>query len=125
MTSRLQKHYHETLVPMLKKELGIQNTLAIPKLEKIVLNMSVSRSLQDSKLLEIAQNDLTRIAGQKAVLVKAKRSIAAFKLRTGMNMGAKVTLRKKRMYEFLERLVTMALPRIRNYQGSSSGNERS
>jgi large subunit ribosomal protein L5 len=120
MTARLQQHYHETLVPLLKKKLGIQNNLAVPKLEKIVLNMSVSRALQDGKLLEIAQSDLTRIAGQKAVLTKAKSSIAAFKLREGMNIGAKVTLRKKRMYEFLERLVTMALPRVRNYQGASA-----
>lgn len=118
--SRLKEYYEGTLRDQIKKELGIQNMLAVPRLEKIVLNMGVGRrAVQDSKAVQAAKEDLALIAGQQPVITKAKRSIAGFKLREGMPIGAKVTLRKKRMYDFLERLTTMALPRVRNYQGAS------
>jgi large subunit ribosomal protein L5 len=117
--SNLLKHYETELRPQLQKEFGLPNLMAVPRLEKIVLNMGVGRAAQDSKVLTSAQEELSLIAGQRAVLTQAKRSIAAFKLRQGMNIGTKVTLRKQRMYDFLERLVVMALPRVRNYQGAS------
>ena len=119
--SRLKDFYETQLRDEIKKELGINNTLAVPRLEKIVLNMGVGRrAVQDSKAIQAAKEDLALIAGQNPVVTKAKNSIAAFKLREGMPIGVKVTLRKKRMYDFMERLTTMALPRVRNYQGASS-----
>ncbi len=117
--ARLKEYYEKTLRPQLMKELGYQNILAVPRLLKIVVNMGVGRAAQDSRLLTEAKESLTAIAGQAAVVTKARKSIAAFKLRAGMGVGAKVTLRKDRMYEFCDRLLVTAMPRIRNYQGAS------
>ena len=118
--SGLQEYYHATLKPQLLKDLGLKNVMQAPRLEKIVLNMGVGRrAVQDSKALTLAQEELTAIAGQYALIRKAKKSVAGFKLRAGMGVGVSVTLRRQRMYDFLERLVVMALPRVRNYQGAS------
>ncbi|TGW15900.1 50S ribosomal protein L5 [Candidatus Hepatobacter penaei] len=112
-------YYHNTLRDQLLKELGLKNVMQAPRLEKIVLNMGVGRAAQDSKALELAQQDLTSIAGQYALVRKAKKSVAGFKIRAGMGVGVSVTLRRKRMYDFLERLIVIALPQVRNYQGAS------
>ncbi len=114
---RLQKYYRDTVVPKLKEQFGYTNELTIPRLDKIVLNMGVGEAVGDSKKVQSAAEDLGRIAGQKPVITKARTSIASFKLREGMPIGAKVTLRKARMYEFLDRLVTVALPRVRDFRG--------
>jgi large subunit ribosomal protein L5 len=114
---RLRDHYREAVVPKLKGDFGYKSELAVPRLEKIVLNMGVGEGVADSKKVQSAADDLSRIAGQKAVVTKARRSIASFKLREGMPIGARVTLRGQRMYEFLDRLVTVALPRIRDFRG--------
>jgi large subunit ribosomal protein L5 len=114
---RLRSHYREEVVPKLKGEFGYKSELAVPRLEKIVLNMGVGEGVGDTKKVQNAADDLSRIAGQKAVVVKARRSIATFKLREGMPIGARVTLRGRRMYEFLDRLVTVALPRMRDFRG--------
>jgi large subunit ribosomal protein L5 len=114
---RLQKYYREVVVPKLTEQFGYKNALTVPRLDKIVLNMGVGEAVADSKKVQSAAEDLSRIAGQKAVITKARTSIATFKLREGMPIGTKVTLRKQRMYEFLDRLVTVALPRVRDFRG--------
>ena len=119
MTARLKKEYTDKIRPALKEEFGYDNDNAIPKLEKIVLNMGVGDNVQDSKRIRSAVSELEAIAGQKVVVNKAKKSIAQFKLREGMPIGCKVTLRGERMYEFLDRLVNIAMPRIRDFRGIS------
>lgn len=114
---RMQQHYNENVVPKLKDELGIGNIMQIPKLEKIVINMGVGDAIGNSKVMDKATEQLTKIAGQKAVVTRAKKSIANFKLREGMAIGCRVTLRGKRMYQFLDRLVNIALPRVRDFRG--------
>jgi large subunit ribosomal protein L5 len=118
-TPRLKTHYRETARAALKEEFGYKNDMMIPKLEKIVLNMGVGEAVGDSKKVKSAHDEMMQIAGQKPVITKAKNSIAAFKLREGMPLGVKVTLRGDRMYEFLDRLVTIAMPRIRDFRGVS------
>ena len=115
--SRYHKLYEEVIVPNLMKELGIKNIMECPKLEKIVVNMGVGEATQNSKLIDAAMNDLTIITGQKPIVRKAKKSEAGFKLREGMPIGAKVTLRSERMYEFLDRIVSIVLPRVRDFEG--------
>jgi large subunit ribosomal protein L5 len=114
---RFKKRYDEVVRPALMKEFGYTNKLQVPRIEKIVLNIGAGEGAQDGKKIQQAQNDLTAIAGQKAIITKAKKSIASFKITTGRPIGVKVTLRKDRMYEFLDRLVTMALPRMRDFRG--------
>ena len=119
--ARLYDHYKKVIRPNLEKEFGYKNQMEIPRLEKIVINMGVGRdAVEDRKAVDAAVRDLTAIAGQKPVVTYAKKSIAAFKLREGMPIGCKVTLRRERMYEFLDRLVTMALPRVRDFRGISN-----
>ena len=118
MMARLHDHYEQQIKPALIKEFDY-GVMEVPKLDKIVLNMGVGEASQDRKMIEGAVDDLTRISGQKPVITKAKKSIATFKLRSGMTVGCKVTLRHKRMYEFLDRLVTVALPRVRDFRGLS------
>lgn len=117
--TRLQEHYQSTVKPDLIKEFGYKNHMQVPRLEKIVINMGVGEGALDKKKVTAAAKELALIAGQKAVITKAKKSIAAFKLRDGMTVGCKVTLRRDRMYEFLDRLVTVALPRVRDFRGIS------
>ena len=117
MAARLKEKYQKEIKPALQKELGLENTMAVPRLEKIVLNMGLGEATQNSKLVDPLVGDLTSIAGQKPVLTKAKKSIAAFKVREGMAIGAMVTLRGPRMYEFLDRFITTALPRVRDFRG--------
>jgi len=119
-TPRLRKQYNDEVRATLKEELGLKNDMQIPKLEKIVLNMGVGEAVTDSKKVKTAHDELMVIAGQKPVITKAKKSIAAFKLRDGMPLGVKVTLRGDRMYEFLDRLVTVAMPRVRDFRGLST-----
>ena len=119
-TPRFKQLYRETIRAKLKEEFGYKNDMQIPKLEKIVLNIGAgSEAVRDSKKVKSAQDDLSTIAGQRAVVTKAKKSIAGFRVREGMALGAKVTLRGDRMYEFLDRLVTVAMPRIRDFRGVS------
>jgi large subunit ribosomal protein L5 len=120
MPTRLQQQYVETIRPALQKEFGYANVHQIPKLDKIVLNMGVGEAVSDSKKVQAAVGDMTKIAGQKPVVTKARNSIAGFKLREGMPIGCKVTLRADRMYEFLDRFVTIALPRVRDFRGISA-----
>ena len=115
----LKKLYEEEIVPSLTKKFNYTTKMQVPRLEKIVLNMGVGDAIQNSKLLDDAVSDLTQITGQKPVITKAKKSIANFKLREGMKIGAKVTLRGERMYEFLDKLVTITLPRVRDFRGVS------
>ena len=110
-------HYRETIAPALQSEFGYGNVMQIPRLTKIVVNMGVGEATRDAKLMDGAVRDLTAITGQKPAVVKARKSIAQFKLREGMPIGAKVTLRRERMYEFLDRLITIAMPRIRDFRG--------
>lgn len=117
--SRFKTLYNETIKPNLIKEFGLKNPMQAPKLEKIVLNIGVGEGAKDSKKVDAALQDLMVIAGQKPVLTKARKSIAGFKIREGMSLGAKVTLRGERMYEFLDRLITIAMPRIRDFRGVS------
>lgn len=119
MTARLHERYRQEMVPTLMKEFQYDNVMQVPKLTKIVLNIGLGESIQNSKAIDAAVNDLTLITGQKPVVTKAKKSIAAFKLRAGMPIGAMVTLRGQRMYEFLDRLTAVALPRIRDFRGVS------
>jgi large subunit ribosomal protein L5 len=118
--ARLQKQYREVIVPQLMKELGVTNPMRVPKVEKITVNMGVGEAVADKKLIENAVADLTKLTGQKPVLCKSKKAIASFKLRAGLAIGAKVTLRGARMYEFLDRLVSIAMPRIRDFRGVSA-----
>jgi large subunit ribosomal protein L5 len=115
--TRLHELYETTVRPALMQEFGYKNPMQVPHLEKIVVNMGVGEAVQDSKKAEAAAADLTAITGQHPVITKAKRSIATFKLREGMPIGCKVTLRRERMYEFLDRLITVALPRVRDFRG--------
>jgi len=114
---RLKEVYDSTVVPAMKERFGYQNVMQMPKLDKIVLNIGVGEAVGDSKKVNAAYEDLMKIAGQKPVITKARNSIATFKLREGMPIGVKVTLRGARMYEFLDRLVTIALPRVRDFRG--------
>ena len=114
---RLKKRYHDHVKLDLRNELSLDNTMQVPSLEKIVVNMGVGRAAQQPSLLEGAVADLTRITGQKPIVTKARRSIAGFKLREGQGIGAKVTLRGDRMWEFLDRLIAIAIPRIRDFRG--------
>jgi large subunit ribosomal protein L5 len=116
-TPRLKKHYEETVRPALVKEFGYKNPMQVPRIDKIVLNMGIGEAVADSKKVTSALGDLGKIAGQKAAVTKSRKSIATYKLREGMPIGGKVTLRKTRMYEFLDRLVTVALPRVRDFRG--------
>ena len=116
---RLRTLYHETIKAKMKEEFGYKNDLQIPRLDKIVLNMGVGEAVGDSKKIKAAHDDLALISGQKPIITKARKSIAGFKLREGMAIGAKVTLRRERMYDFLDRLVTVAMPRIRDFRGVS------
>ncbi len=116
-TPRQKARYREELRPQLRQQLGLANIMQVPGLEKIVVNMGVGDAVKDGRMLDAALTDLQVITGQKAVVTKARKSIAGFKLREGMAIGAKVTLRGDRMWEFLDRLVTLALPRIRDFRG--------
>ncbi len=116
-TPRLEKEYKERIIDALKKEFGYNNVMQVPKLEKIVVSRGVGAAVSDKKLVDYAVDELTNITGQKAIPTISKKDVAAFKLRKGMPIGAKVTLRKDKMYEFLDRLITVALPRVRDFQG--------
>ena len=118
-TPRMRKRYDDEIVKAMTEKFGYTNPMQVPRLEKIVLNMGVGEATQDKKKVEQAAGEMTQIAGQKAVVTKAKKSIAQFKLREGMPIGCKVTLRRERMYEFLDRFVTIALPRVRDFRGLS------
>jgi len=120
MAARLKEKYQKEIKQALQKELGLENTMAVPRLEKIVINMGLGEATQNSKLLDPLVADLAQIAGQKPVTTKAKKSIAAFKVRTGNAIGAMVTLRSDKAYEFLDRLISIALPRVRDFRGVSS-----
>jgi large subunit ribosomal protein L5 len=120
MAARLREVYIKKVVPALTKEFGYTNPMAVPKIEKISLNVGMGEATQNSKLIDAAVNELTAIAGQRPVITKARKSIAAFKLREGMAIGCAVTLRGERMYEFFDRLVNVALPRVRDFRGVSS-----
>jgi large subunit ribosomal protein L5 len=115
--SRLQEYYRETVVPQLQERLGITNPMRVPKITKITINMGVGEAVGDKKILDNAVADMTRISGQKPVIRNARKSVAGFKIREGFPIGAKVTLRRERMYEFLDRLVNIAIPRIRDFRG--------
>ena len=117
--TRLQEIYVKKAIPGLKSRFGYKNIMEVPRLVKVVINMGVGEATQDAKVIDAAVNDLTQIAGQKPVVTKAKRSIAAFKVRAGVPVGCKVTLRGQRMYEFLDKLFNIALPRIRDFRGVS------
>jgi large subunit ribosomal protein L5 len=120
MTTRLQERYEKDVRPVLMQEFGYKNPMQVPRLDKIVVNMGVGEAVQDGKKIDAAAGDLTAITGQHPVVIKAKKSIATFKLRKGMPIGVKVTLRRERMYEFLDRLITVALPRVRDFRGLSA-----
>jgi large subunit ribosomal protein L5 len=117
--SRLKDRYNEEIAPALQERFGIENPMRIPRLEKIVVNMGVGEASQNSRALDGAMEDLAKITGQKAQLRRARKSIAGFKIREGMPVGARVTLRGERMWEFLDRLVSVALPRVRDFRGIS------
>lgn len=119
MAQRLKEKYRDETIPALMKEFSYKNVMQVPKIEKVVLNVGLGEAVQNIKLLEAAQKELSMITGQKAVATKAKKSIATFKLRQGMPIGCKVTLRGERMYEFLDKLISTALPRIRDFKGVS------
>jgi large subunit ribosomal protein L5 len=119
MAARLRAHYQKSVVPALVKEFGYKNVMAVPKIRKVSVNIGLGEATQNPKLMDGAVNELGAIAGQKPVVTKAKKSIAAFKLREGMSIGAMVTLRGDRMYEFLDRLMNVALPRVRDFRGVS------
>lgn len=117
--ARLREHYAKNVVPALNQEFGYKNQMAVPKIEKVALNIGLGEATGNSKLMDGAVNELAAIAGQRPVITKAKKSIAAFKLREGMSIGCMVTLRGDRMYEFLDRLMNVALPRVRDFRGVS------
>jgi large subunit ribosomal protein L5 len=120
MAARLRAHYQKTVLPALIKEFGYKNVMAAPRLDKISINIGLGEATQNAKLIDGAVTELSQIAGQKPIITKAKKSIAAFKLREGMPIGCAVTLRGDRMYEFFDRLVNVALPRVRDFRGVSS-----
>jgi len=115
--SRLQTYYKETVVPQLMEQLGFKNVMEVPRVTKVTLNMGVGEAVADKKVMERATADLELIAGQKPIVTMARRSVASFKIRDGWPVGCKVTLRKERMYEFLDRLVNIAIPRVRDFRG--------
>lgn len=117
MAERLQEKYQKVVVPALKEEFGIANVMSVPKIEKITINVGLGKGLKDSKYTEVVENTLRRITGQKPVMVKARKSIAGFKIREGMDVGIKVTLRGKRMWDFLDKLVNVVFPRISDFRG--------
>ncbi|HMM81262.1 MAG TPA: 50S ribosomal protein L5 [Pyrinomonadaceae bacterium] len=117
--ARLKDKYKDEIAPALAKEFGIKNPMAIPRIEKVVINMGLGEASSNAKLLDVAAEELKSITGQKPVVTKAKKSIAAFKLRQGMSIGTMVTLRGERMFEFLDRLISVALPRVRDFRGIS------
>lgn len=119
MAARLKERYSKEIAPAIAKEFGITNVMAIPKIEKIVVNMGMGEAIGNAKILDTAADEIRAITGQKPVITKAKKSIAAFKLRQGMDIGTMVTLRGDRMYEFLDRLISVALPRVRDFRGVS------
>ena len=119
MVTRMQEKYTNDIRPSLQEKFQYKNCMELPKLEKIVINMGLGEAIQNPKALDAAIGDLTKIAGQKPIVTKAKKSIAAFKVREGMSIGCKVTLRGDRMYEFLDRLISVALPRVRDFKGVS------
>jgi large subunit ribosomal protein L5 len=118
-TPRLKRDYDERIAKAMTEKFGYKNRMEVPKIEKIVINMGVGEATQDKKKVDVAAQEMELIAGQKPVVTKAKKSIAQFKLREGMPIGCKVTLRRERMYEFLDRLITIALPRVRDFRGLS------
>lgn len=120
MAARLKEKYTQEIVPAMMKKFNYKNIMQVPKIEKVVINMGVGDAVQNAKLLDAAVNDLTLIAGQKPVITRAKKSISGFKLREGMPIGAKVTLRGDRMYYFLDKLFNVALPRVRDFRGVST-----
>ena len=120
MAARLRERFHKEIAPALQKELQLKNPMAVPRLHKIVVNMGVGEATQNAKVLDPAAGELGQITGQKPVITKAKKSIAAFKVREGMPIGAMVTLRGDRMYEFFDRLVNVVLPRVRDFRGVST-----
>jgi large subunit ribosomal protein L5 len=117
--ARLKEIYRQQIVPRLTKELGITNPMEIPKITKITVNMGVGEAVADKKVMDAAVGDLTKITGQKPLVTKSRKAIASFKIRAGLPIGAKVTLRGERMYEFLDRLINIAMPRIRDFRGVS------
>jgi large subunit ribosomal protein L5 len=119
MTTRLEKHYKETVVPKLMEKFGYTNPMQVPRLSKITLNMGVGEAVGNKKILENAVGDMVKIGGQKPIVTKARVSVASFKIRDGWPIGCKVTLRRARMFEFLDRLVNVALPRVRDFRGVS------
>lgn len=119
MSARLKERYQKEIAPAIAKEFGIRNPMAIPRLEKIVINMGMGEAIANAKILDTAADELRAVTGQKPVITKAKKSIASFKLRQSMPIGVMVTLRGDRMYEFLDRLVSIALPRVRDFRGVS------
>ncbi|GMQ92144.1 MAG: 50S ribosomal protein L5 [Gammaproteobacteria bacterium] len=118
--TRLQQHYQEKVVPQLMEKFGYKTTIQVPRITKITLNMGVGEALADKKVMEHALSDMEKISGQKPVVTKAKKSIAGFKVREGWPIGCKVTLRRQRMYEFLDRLISIAIPRTRDFRGLNS-----
>jgi large subunit ribosomal protein L5 len=119
MAARLKEKYTQEIAPALAKEFGFKNPMSIPKVQKIVLNMGLGDAISNAKILDVAVNELAAVCGQKPVITKAKKSIAQFKLREGMSIGAMVTLRGDRMYEFLDRFINVTLPRVRDFRGIS------
>jgi large subunit ribosomal protein L5 len=117
--ARLRERYRQAVVPALVKEFGYPNPMAVPKLEKVVINMGLGEATQNAKVLDVAADELAAISGQRPVITRARKSIAAFKLRKGMSIGASVTLRGDRMFEFLDRFINVALPRVRDFRGVS------
>jgi large subunit ribosomal protein L5 len=120
MAARLKQIYHDKLVPQLKEKLGLKNTMQVPRILKITVNMGVGEAVADKKIMDAATADMAKITGQKPAVTKAKKSVATFKVRDGQAIGCKVTLRGDRMYEFLDRLVSIAIPRIRDFRGIST-----
>lgn len=118
--ARLQQYYRDTVMPQLMERLGISNPMQVPRITKITINMGVGEAVGDRKVMDHAVADLSKISGQKPVICPARKSVAGFKIRDGMPVGCKVTLRRARMYEFLDRLITVALPRVRDFRGVSA-----
>ena len=118
--ARLKEKYNQEIKTNLQKKLGLSNAMEVPRIKKITVNMGIGEAVQDKKTIEKAVTDLEKLAGQKVVITRAKKSVASFKIREGMPIGAKVTLRRERMYEFLDRLINIALPRVRDFRGLNS-----
>lgn len=116
---RMQQHYNENIVPKLMEQFSFKSAMQVPRLEKITLNMGVGEAINDKKVMDFAVGDMTKISGQKPVVIKARKSVAGFKVREGWPVGCKVTLRRERMYEFLDRLINVAIPRVRDFRGIS------